>query len=118
MTGEERDLEVTGLFVAIGHDPRVELVKGQVELDDAGYILVEGRTSQTNIPGVFAAGDVTDHEYMQAITAAASGTTAAIDAERYLAAVEDVESGIGEGALAAAAKDRTEAVAHWNQVVH
>jgi len=118
VTAEERDLEVTGLFVAIGHDPRVELVKGQVELDDAGYILVEGRTSQTNIPGVFAAGDVTDHEYMQAITAAASGTTAAIDAERYLAAVEDVESGIGEGALAAAAKDRTEAVAHWNQVVH
>jgi thioredoxin reductase (NADPH) len=118
VTGEERDLEITGLFVAIGHDPRVELVKGQVELDDAGYILVEGRTSQTNIPGVFACGDVIDHEYMQAITAAASGTVAAIDVERYLAAVEDVEAGIGEGALAAAAKGRTEAVAHWNQVVH
>jgi thioredoxin reductase (NADPH) len=118
VTGEERDLAVTGLFVAIGHDPRVELVRGQVELDDAGYILVEGRTSQTNIPGVFACGDVIDHEYMQAITAAASGTVAAIDTERYLAAVEDVMSGIGEGALAAAAKDRTEAVAHWNQVVH
>ena len=118
VTGEERDLAVTGLFVAIGHDPRVELVKGQVELDDAGYIITEGRTSQTNIPGVFAAGDVVDHEYMQAITAAASGTVAAIDAERYLAAVEDVISGIGEGALAAAAKDRTEAVTHWNQVVH
>src|SRR4051812_19869762 len=118
VTGEERDLEITGLFVAIGHDPRVDLVKGQVELDDAGYILVEGRTSQTNIPGVFACGDVIDHEYMQAITAAASGTVAALDTERYLAAVEDVVAGIGEGALAAAAKDRTEAVAHWNQVVH
>jgi thioredoxin reductase (NADPH) len=118
VTGEERDLAVTGLFVAIGHDPRVELVRGQVELDDAGYILVEGRTSQTNIPGVFACGDVIDHEYMQAITAAASGTVAAIDTERYLAAIDDVTNGIGEGALAAAAKDRTEAVAHWNQVVH
>jgi thioredoxin reductase (NADPH) len=118
VTGDERDLEITGLFVAIGHDPRVDLVKGQVELDDAGYILTEGRSSRTNVPGVFAAGDVVDHEYMQAITAAASGTTAALDAERYLAAVDDVVSGIGEGALAAAAKDRTESVAHWNQVVH
>lgn len=118
VTGDERDLEVTGLFVAVGHDPRVDLVKGQVELDDAGYILTEGRTSQTSIPGVFAAGDVVDHEYMQAITAAASGTVSAIDVERYLAAVDDVVSGIGEGAVAAAAKDRTEAVTHWNQVVH
>ena len=118
VTGEERDLEITGLFVAIGHDPRVDLVRGQVELDDAGYILTEGNTSQTNIPGVFACGDVIDHEYMQAVTAAASGTKAAIDTERYLAAIEDVVSGIGEGALAAAAKDRTESVTHWNQVVH
>jgi thioredoxin reductase (NADPH) len=118
VTGAERDLEITGLFVAIGHDPRVELVRGQVELDDAGYIITEGRSGRTNVPGVFAAGDVVDHEYMQAITAAASGTAAALDAERYLAAVDDVKSGIGEGALAAAAKDRTESVAHWNQVVH
>ena len=118
VTGDERDLEITGLFVAIGHDPRVDLIRGQIELDDAGYILTEGNTGQTNIPGVFACGDVIDHEYMQAITAAASGTKAAIDAERYLAAIEDVVSGIGEGALAAAAKDRTESVAHWNQVVH
>ena len=118
VTGEERELPITGLFVAIGHDPRIDLVRGQIELDDAGYIITEGRTSRTNLPGVFASGDVVDHEYMQAITAAASGTTAALDAERYLAAVEDVESGIGEGALAAAAKDRTESVAHWNQVVH
>ena len=118
VTAQERDLEVTGLFVAIGHDPRIELVRGQVELDDAGYIITEGRSGRTNVPGVFAAGDVVDHEYMQAVTAAASGTAAALDAERYLAAVDDVTSGIGEGALAAAAKDRTESVAHWNQVVH
>ena len=118
VTGEERDLAVTGLFVAIGHDPRVELVRGQLELDDAGYIITEGRSGRTNVPGVFAAGDVIDHEYMQAITAAASGTAAALDAERYLAAVADVQAGLGEGALAAAAKDRTETVAHWNQVVH
>jgi thioredoxin reductase (NADPH) len=118
VTGEARELSVTGLFVAIGHDPRVELVRGQVELDDAGYIITEGRSSRTNLPGVFASGDVVDHEYMQAITAAASGTAAALDAERYLAAVDDVTSGIGEGAVAAAAKDRTEAVAHWSQVVH
>ncbi len=112
VTGQERDLAVTGVFVAIGHDPRVELVRGQIKLDDTGYILTEGRSGRTNLPGVFAAGDVIDHEYMQAITAAASGTAAALDAERYLAALDDVEHGIGEGTLAAAAKDRTEALAH------
>ncbi|MFL6099302.1 MAG: thioredoxin-disulfide reductase [Actinomycetales bacterium] len=88
-TGVERELPVTGLFVAIGHDPRVELVKGQVDLDAAGYIEVEGRTTRTNLPGVFAAGDVVDHEYMQAVTAAGSGCAAALDAERYLAALQD-----------------------------
>jgi thioredoxin reductase (NADPH) len=116
LTGDERDLPVTGLFVAIGHDPRVELFRGQIELDEAGYVRVEGRTSRTNLPGVFAAGDVVDHEYMQAVTAAASGTAAALDTERFLAAVEDVVSGIGEGALVAAAKQRTEEVAHWSAV--
>jgi thioredoxin reductase (NADPH) len=75
--------------VAIGHDPRVELIRGQVDLDAAGYIAVEGRTTRTNLPGVFAAGDVVDHEYMQAITAAGSGCAAALDAERYLAALAD-----------------------------
>ena len=89
VTGEERDLQVTGLFVAIGHDPRVELVRGQVHLDEAGYILTEGRSTRTNLTGVFASGDVVDHEYMQAITAAASGCAAALDAERYLAALDD-----------------------------
>ena len=89
VTGEERELAVAGLFVAIGHDPRVELVRGQVDLDDEGYISVEGRTTRTNLPGVFAAGDVVDHDYRQAITAAGSGCAAALDAERYLAALED-----------------------------
>jgi thioredoxin reductase (NADPH) len=98
-TGAERELDVTGLFVAIGHDPRVELIRGQVDLDAAGYITVEGRTTRTNLPGVFAAGDVVDHEYMQAITAAGSGCAAALDAERYLAALADApeaaESAVG-----------------------
>lgn len=85
-TGEQRTLDVTGVFVAIGHDPRNALVKGQVELDDAGYVVVKGRTTQTSIPGVFAAGDLVDHTYRQAITAAGSGCAAALDAERWLAA--------------------------------
>lgn len=84
-TGEEKTLDVTGFFVAIGHDPRSELVRGQVDLDDAGYVLTKGRSSYTNIDGVFAAGDLVDHTYRQAITAAGSGCTAAIDAERWLA---------------------------------
>ncbi|NYI88462.1 thioredoxin reductase (NADPH) [Amycolatopsis endophytica] len=85
VTGAESVLDVTGFFVAIGHDPRSELVKGQVELDAEGYVLTKGRTSYTNLPGVFAAGDLVDHTYRQAITAAGSGCSAAIDAERWLA---------------------------------
>jgi thioredoxin reductase (NADPH) len=88
-TGEERDIDVTGLFVAIGHDPRSELVQGQIELDGEGYVLVQGRSTLTNIPGVFACGDLVDHTYRQAITAAGSGCAAALDAERHLAALED-----------------------------
>ena len=88
VTGEERDIAATGLFVAIGHDPRSELLHGQVDLDDEGYILVEGRTSRTNLPGVFACGDVVDHVYRQAVTAAGTGCAAALDAEHYLADLE------------------------------
>lgn len=85
VTGEESKLEVTGVFVAIGHDPRSELVRGQIDLDDEGYVQVKGRTTATTLDGVFAAGDLVDHTYRQAITAAGTGCSAAIDAERWLA---------------------------------
>lgn len=86
VTGETRELPVTGLFIAIGHDPRSELVKGKVALDDNGYVLVDAPSTRTNVAGVFAAGDLVDHTYRQAITAAGTGCAAALDAERYLAA--------------------------------
>ncbi|MBN3511573.1 MULTISPECIES: thioredoxin-disulfide reductase [Mycobacteriaceae] len=85
VTGEESKLDVTGVFVAIGHDPRSELVRGQIDLDDEGYVEVVGRTTATTLDGVFAAGDLVDHTYRQAITAAGSGCSAAIDTERWLA---------------------------------
>ena len=84
-TGETETLDVTGFFVAIGHDPRSALVKGQVEVDDEGYVVTRGSSTYTNLDGVFAAGDLVDHTYRQAITAAGSGCAAAIDAERWLA---------------------------------
>lgn len=87
-TGETTVLPATGMFVAIGHDPRSELVRGQVELDDDGYVQVQDRSTYTGVPGVFACGDLVDHTYRQAITAAGSGCSAAIDAERWLAAQE------------------------------
>ncbi|MEV3887704.1 thioredoxin-disulfide reductase [Actinospica acidiphila] len=88
-TGELSDLAATGLFIAIGHDPRTELFKGQLELDEEGYLKVEAPSTRTNITGVFAAGDVVDHTYRQAITAAGTGCSAALDAERFLAALAD-----------------------------
>ncbi|MEV8095782.1 thioredoxin-disulfide reductase [Kitasatospora sp. NPDC085879] len=91
-TGETRELPVTGLFIAIGHDPRTELFTGQLDLDAEGYLKVESPSTRTNIPGVFAAGDVVDHTYRQAITAAGTGCSSALDAERYLASLADLEA--------------------------
>ncbi|MEU6245602.1 thioredoxin-disulfide reductase [Streptomyces sp. NPDC047024] len=90
-TGEISDLPVTGLFIAIGHDPRTELFKGQLDLDAEGYLKVAAPSTRTNVPGVFAAGDVVDHTYRQAITAAGTGCASALDAERYLAALLDTD---------------------------
>jgi thioredoxin reductase (NADPH) len=98
VTGEERELPVSGMFIAIGHDPRSELVRGQVDLDDEGYVITDGKSTRTNLPGVFAAGDLVDHTYRQAITAAGTGCSAALDAERYLADLDD----LGDAELASA----------------
>ena len=89
-TGLTRRLPVTGVFVAIGHDPRNELIKGVIDLDAGGYVQVQGRSTATNVAGVFAAGDLVDHTYRQAITAAGSGCAAALDAERYLTDLDHV----------------------------
>jgi thioredoxin reductase (NADPH) len=90
-SGEESTLDVTGLFIAIGHDPRSELFEGQLRRDDEGYILVDPPSTRTNVTGVFACGDVVDHIYRQAVTAAGTGCAAALDAERYLTALQDAE---------------------------
>jgi thioredoxin reductase (NADPH) len=98
VTNEEVVLDVTGMFVAIGHTPRSELVKGQVELDDEGYVVVTSPTTATSIPGVFAAGDLVDHRYRQAITAAGTGASAGMDAERWLADRGDITENTLEAA--------------------
>jgi thioredoxin reductase (NADPH) len=92
VTGATRPLPVTGLFIAIGHDPRSELLRGQVDLDENGYVIVRHPSTETNLPGVFACGDLVDHIYRQAITAAGTGCAAALDAERYVADLDHAES--------------------------
>jgi thioredoxin reductase (NADPH) len=91
VTGEERELKAAGVFVAIGHDPRSELFRDEVAVDEAGYVKVTAPSTQTNLNGVFAAGDLVDHTYRQAITAAGTGCAAALDAERFIASLETPE---------------------------
>ncbi|MGB8704285.1 MAG: thioredoxin-disulfide reductase [Gillisia sp.] len=88
-TGEKEEIQITGLFIAIGHKPNTEIFKGQLEMDDMGYLITKSKSTKTNIHGVFASGDVQDKEYRQAITAAGTGCMAALDAERYLSTVEE-----------------------------
>ncbi|MBZ9630347.1 thioredoxin-disulfide reductase [Salegentibacter sp. LM13S] len=90
-TGEKEQIEITGLFIAIGHKPNTDIFKSKLTMDDTGYLITEGKSTKTNIPGVFASGDVQDKIYRQAVTAAGTGCMAALDAERYLAVVESEE---------------------------
>jgi len=108
--GTESELAVTGLFIAIGHDPRSELLTGQVDLDDEGYVLVSHPSTATNIPGVFACGDLVDHHYRQAITAAGTGCAAALDAERYVAELDHSAATDAEAQSAVAGSAASDAV--------
>jgi thioredoxin reductase (NADPH) len=110
VTGETRLLDATGLFIAIGHDPRSELLAGQVDLDGGGYVKVAHPSTATNLPGVFAAGDLVDHQYRQAITAAGTGCSAALDAERYLAELDHSSATRAEAQEAVAESALTESV--------
>lgn len=87
-TGEKTEIPVTGVFIAIGHKPNSDLFKGVLDMDDTGYLITKGKSTKTNLPGVFAAGDIQDKEYRQAVTAAGTGCMAALDAERYIGALE------------------------------
>ncbi|MCB0617060.1 MAG: FAD-dependent oxidoreductase, partial [Phaeodactylibacter sp.] len=87
-TGEKKEIKITGLFIAIGHKPNTDIFKGQLDMDDTGYLITKGKSTKTNKPGIFASGDVQDKEYRQAVTAAGTGCMAALDAERYLATIE------------------------------
>ena len=103
-SGETSDVEIAGVFIAIGHEPQSQLADGLIDVDDEGYVITEGRSTRTKKPGVFAAGDLVDHTYRQAVTAAGSGTEAALDAEWYLRDTPGIQTpeAMPEGDLAEA----------------